>query len=672
MMMGGLHIEMALLKVLGDWLDGSGWTSVMSTANVTTDGRADALQKGSSTSRAQWAHQVTAAALFCLRNRGYIAYKDVAKAESMPVMSYDAWCRDMETAHPQFFYWSKVIKLEVLFLQFMRAQREGDFRMYVDTLARIVPWMFALDHYHYARWLSVHVRDLLQLEHECPEIWNEFMKGHFVTQKTTHRFSMMAHDHVHEQLNAVVKGDGGVIGITENESALRRWMIAGPEVARVIHELDLKNSSKAKHRDCHHEQTPSTQRRFATDVHSVVGVFEDMGNPFTETSADLIAMDTKVVMADEVIQSIRHAEEIGKAQYKAFVDERIMTTQKPFHDTITKNSFPMLKSGLRKTPSKSKSKTASMKSDLQLFSRMYISCQAREGDIDVFFEHENHAWPPSLADHNAMRQGNKADLLRCLEPLAPRPPTTPNVDVKIVDGAALVHLLEPKHAATIVKTFKDYAEYVFIPYLLRQLQASTRLDVVWDSYTTDSLKANTRTCRGTGDPLRVLKQTRIPQNWKSFLRVDSNKTELFKFLASAIEVTSTPTGKILVSTKGESVVSTSVLDVSDLEPCTHEEADYRMMLHCAHAFKHGLKKSCSIGKKTTWDVWRSLPNLTAVFIRLSDTPEEVTEADMEELENVTGYCQAAAFTPGLAGKALVNRRSRGKSQSNRNRARASD
>ncbi|XP_014677523.1 PREDICTED: uncharacterized protein LOC106817375 [Priapulus caudatus] len=427
-----------------------------------------------------------------------------------------------------------------------------------------------------------------------------------------------------------------------------------------------------------------------------------MGNPFTETSADLIAMDTKVVMADEVIQSIRHAEEIGKAQYKAFVDERIMTTQKPFHDTITKNSFPMLKSGLRKTPSKSKSKTASMKSDLQLFSRMYISCQAREGDIDVFFEHENHAWPPSLADHNAMRQGNKADLLRCLEPLAPRPPTTPNVDVKIVDGAALVHLLEPKHAATIVKTFKDYAEYVFIPYLLRQLQASTRLDVVWDSYTTDSLKANTRTCRGTGDPLRVLKQTRIPQNWKSFLRVDSNKTELFKFLASAIEVTSTPTGKILVSTKGESVVSTSVLDVSDLEPCTHEEADYRMMLHCAHAFKHGLKKimvhatdtdvlvlaivatiqmrgcelwlafgsgntfryiaahtiadalgvdcckgllfmhavsGCdtvssfsSIGKKTTWDVWRSLPNLTAVFIRLSDTPEEVTEADMEELE----------------------------------------
>jgi len=31
---------------------------------------------------------------------------------------------------------------------------------------------------------------------------------------------MMAHDQIHEQLNALVKGDGGIIGITENESAL--------------------------------------------------------------------------------------------------------------------------------------------------------------------------------------------------------------------------------------------------------------------------------------------------------------------------------------------------------------------------------------------------------------------------------------------------------------------
>ena len=104
-----------------------------------------------------------------------------------------------------------------------------------------------------------------------------------------------------------------------------------------------------------------------------------------------------------------------------------------------------------------------MKSDLELFSRMYISCQAREGEIDVFFEHENHAWPPLLAENNSMHHSSKADLLKCLEPFSPSRPSPPEVDVKLFDGAALVHTLEPKNAVSAVKTFKDYADSFFCP-----------------------------------------------------------------------------------------------------------------------------------------------------------------------------------------------------------------
>ena len=156
--------------------------------------------------------------------------------------------------------------------------------MYVEALGSIIPWMFAMDHFHYARWPSVHVRDLIhvQLECECPKVWSEFLEGHFVTQKTLHKFSMMAHDQIHEQLNAVVKGDSGVIGITEKESALRRWMIAGLEMARIISEISVKHSPKSK---CsHHEQIPSIQSRFATNVRDMIDVFNEMRNPFTETS----------------------------------------------------------------------------------------------------------------------------------------------------------------------------------------------------------------------------------------------------------------------------------------------------------------------------------------------------------------------------------------------------
>ena len=101
--------------------------------------------------------------------------------------------------------------------------------------------MFALDHYHYARWMTVHVRDLLNLQNTCQAIYAQFLSGNFVTQKSNHKFSALAHDQVHEQLNAMVKGDDGVIGITENEAALKRWMVAGPETTILLNEYDDKH-----------------------------------------------------------------------------------------------------------------------------------------------------------------------------------------------------------------------------------------------------------------------------------------------------------------------------------------------------------------------------------------------------------------------------------------------
>ncbi len=87
-----------------------------------------------------------------------------------------------------------------------------------------------------------------------------------------------------------------------------------------------------------------------------------------------------------------------------------------------------------------------------------------------------------------LKQGNKSDLVECLESLAPRPVETPVVDVKIIDGAALVHALDHKKSTASVRSFSGYAERVFMPYIQRELRNSKRLDVVWDIYKKNSLK----------------------------------------------------------------------------------------------------------------------------------------------------------------------------------------
>ena len=82
---------------------------------------------------------------------------------------------------------------------------------------------------------------------------------------------------------------------------------------------------------------------------------------------------------------------------------------------LRKKILQLFKSSERKNSSttKYKNKVKSIKSGLHLFSRMYIACQATSGDMNTFFEHENHCWALSLAENNLIRFGEKSDLLKC-------------------------------------------------------------------------------------------------------------------------------------------------------------------------------------------------------------------------------------------------------------------
>ncbi len=60
-MFGELHIEMAVCRVLGTWLDGSGLSRACVEAGVATSGTADSFLKVFHLTKTRHAHQVTAA-----------------------------------------------------------------------------------------------------------------------------------------------------------------------------------------------------------------------------------------------------------------------------------------------------------------------------------------------------------------------------------------------------------------------------------------------------------------------------------------------------------------------------------------------------------------------------------------------------------------------------------
>ena len=145
--------------------------------------------------------------------------------------------------------------------------------------------------------------------------------------------------------------------------------------------------------------------------------------------------------------------------------------------------------------------------------------------------------PPSLSHLGKLRLPKKKyELTECLEANTTRRTEVPSaIDATIIDGAAVVNMIKPGTE----KTFSGYAEQSFLPCLKTQLRHVKRVDIVWDEYVGNSLKATTRSDRRAGVRRRVAANNQLPRNWKEFLRVDENKRERFKFLAestSSLEV----------------------------------------------------------------------------------------------------------------------------------------
>ena len=186
---------------------------------------------------------------------------------------------------------------------------------------------------------------------------------------------------------------------------------------------------------------------------------------------------------------------------------------------------------------------------------------------------ENQPWPPSLSHLGQLREGQKADLVKSLKAVATSETGQPTPDAIILDGAVIVQMLPPG----TVRTFEEYCQTVFGPYIARQLQSVKRVDLVWDVYKEGSLKKATRERRGTGQHRQVTMSTRIPTDWKGFLQNDENKNELFLLLASC-QWTYPVTRSCIPLLERECVVIQK-----QNGPDCYEEADTRPMVHVLDA-----------------------------------------------------------------------------------------
>ena len=106
--------------------------------------------------------------------------------------------------------------------------------MFRGCLENIAPWMFEINRTNYACCLPIFIHDLKSLQPNHPEVRKEFCQGTFMNNKSGKPFYSMGIDQAHEQTNKLVKKDDGATDLVNNNAALLKRTVAGPQITEMV------------------------------------------------------------------------------------------------------------------------------------------------------------------------------------------------------------------------------------------------------------------------------------------------------------------------------------------------------------------------------------------------------------------------------------------------------
>ena len=114
-MFGGLHLEMSMWNMLGDYLAECGWTVALSEAGIASSGVANGLLNASHLTKTRHAHQIAIAALYQLQREA------CALSDESLTSIFEDWRQNMIEKIHTFQSWDTTLRIEKLDLTFIRA-----------------------------------------------------------------------------------------------------------------------------------------------------------------------------------------------------------------------------------------------------------------------------------------------------------------------------------------------------------------------------------------------------------------------------------------------------------------------------------------------------------------------------------------------------------------------
>ena len=426
--LGGLHISMSFLKVIGKHMSGSGLYETWIESGLLGEGAAELVFSGKACSKAMRAHKITVQALWTILMPKLMSFlqennsklhsqissvmnDDNKIAELVSILQEEQYCKALaefvttESHNVNFKFWWQYIEMFSILLLFTLAQREGIWELHLESFTKMIPLFMRYDHFNYARWGIVYLAEMKQLP---DEVKKEFVKGNFVVKCSSNKFNQVDPDHAQEWLNGTGKRAGGIVGITKSVSALMRWSLSFNLRSHMVdktHEMYdmLPDKSIAK------ETTPSRSKRDGEDEQALLDILQRFKVFSDDAPKDILwNIATRDLASDEIQCTLLNASNLGQEEVIKFVRDRISNppaSEEPpatFYDPIKRQNAPTFES-LYEIPKKShdKEKKTVVKADRNILVRLITAYQSGcQVDLPKILSHELFPVPLSLAETN--------------------------------------------------------------------------------------------------------------------------------------------------------------------------------------------------------------------------------------------------------------------------------
>ena len=344
-------------------------------------------------------------------------------------------------------------------LLFVRASRQGLWKLHLSSLNNLVKYFFAHDQINYARMTPLYLADMHSLQTDDSDSW-EYLEKNFAIAKSNIPFTAIGSDHAMEQENKVLKVTGGIKGLTQQASALNRFCLVSPIISSLSEEFCTNQYINNDHRKQHYQLSGSTCSRISSNVNKLLDIMNEFNVSFEPSESVYNLVSKAVLPSQEILQH----KQIGSKHYQEFVDERIVG-DKSIWLPLKRLNLPTFKSFKKSIQKKVGDKVIQLKEEKTLLSRFLITARKRpELDLESCIGNfEFSVVPKSLFSSDGVPLSclDKSKLLHHIEDLAKE-----NVSIQedvlvdtnkviIIDGMAVVNQVQ-KTNEIITCQVKDF------------------------------------------------------------------------------------------------------------------------------------------------------------------------------------------------------------------------